>query len=67
MGDGGLRHLPGGIDQYLELRAAAPAASASETARPAGGTDSARLVSPGAQRRAAQKELARVERDLATR
>ena len=60
MGDGGLRHLPGGVDQYLELRAAAtmdatPALAASGP--PAGPT-------PGAQRRAAQKELARVEREL---
>ncbi|HWE09814.1 MAG TPA: ABC-F family ATP-binding cassette domain-containing protein [Solirubrobacteraceae bacterium] len=54
-GDGSLRHLPGGIDQYLELRAGgAPPPLA---ARRAG-------VAPGAQRRAAQKELARVEREL---
>ena len=57
MGDGGLRHLPGGIDQYLELRAAAEA-------EPAGAVRVSGSVSPGAQRRSAQKELARVEREL---
>ncbi|MFL5861736.1 MAG: ABC-F family ATP-binding cassette domain-containing protein [Solirubrobacteraceae bacterium] len=61
MGDGGLRHLPGGVEQYLELRAIVTvAAAAGETPvlqREAG-------VRPGAQRRAAQKELARVEREL---
>jgi ATP-binding cassette subfamily F protein uup len=59
MGDGGLRHLPGGIDQYLQLAAAPfepdPARAPRET-RPA---------SPGAQRRAVQRELAGVERELA--
>ena len=62
MGDGGLRHLPGGVDQYLELRAeatAVPATSGSERPPRRPGAPS-----PGAQRRAAQKELARVEREL---
>ena len=62
MGDGGLRHLPGGVDQYLELRAeatAVPATSSSERSPRRPGAPS-----PGAQRRAAQKELARVEREL---
>jgi ATP-binding cassette subfamily F protein uup len=57
MGDGGLRHLPGGIDQYLELRAAAEA-------EPAVAARASGSVSAGAQRRSAQKELARVEREL---
>jgi ABC transport system ATP-binding/permease protein len=60
MGDGGLRHLPGGIEQYLELRAVSTAA-VSEPVRP---TRSSASIRPGAQRRAAQKELARVEREL---
>jgi ATP-binding cassette subfamily F protein uup len=65
MGDGGLRHLPGGIDQYLELRAAAT--SETRPARPAGSSGPQRRhdgPTPGAQRRAAQKELTRVEREL---
>jgi ATP-binding cassette subfamily F protein uup len=63
MGDGGLRHLPGGIDQYLELRATATASDA----RSAAGPEPRRRENgptPGAQRRATQKELARVEREL---
>jgi ATP-binding cassette subfamily F protein uup len=61
MGDGGLRHLPGGIDQYLTLRATADASAEAPAPRPARAPGSG---SPGAQRRAAQKELARVEREL---
>jgi ATP-binding cassette subfamily F protein uup len=56
MGDGGLRHLPGGVDQYLALRAAAEEGAAPQQAHDG--------PTPGAQRRAAQKELARVEREL---
>jgi ATP-binding cassette subfamily F protein uup len=56
-GDGGIRHLPGGIDQYLELRRdeAPPAAPAARVARPA---------PAGAVLRAARKEVARLEREL---
>ena len=61
MGDGALRHLPGGIDQYLELRTAATTAAQTPAVGPARAADGPR---PGAQRRAAQKELARVEREL---
>jgi ATP-binding cassette subfamily F protein uup len=57
-GDGSLRHLPGGIEQYLQLRAVA----APEPERTA--TAPARTTTPGARRRAAQKELARAERNL---
>ena len=62
-GDGTLRHLPGGVEQYLAMRAAQEAqdadagADASRTARTQGRT-------PGAQRQAARRELARVEREL---
>ncbi len=54
-GGGGLRHLPGGIDQYLALRAAeveAPVAAAPKAA------------APGAVIRATRKEVARLERAL---
>ena len=72
--DGGLRHLPGGVDQYLELRAAgapagatpaAPAASGADRAEsdPAGGTPSGLS---GAERRAAEKEQSSLERRMAT-
>ena len=56
-GDGGLRHLPGGIDQYLALRAAerpAPVAVAAEPKAPPA----------GAVVRATRKEVARLERAL---
>ncbi|GAA4352343.1 ABC-F family ATP-binding cassette domain-containing protein [Microbacterium rhizosphaerae] len=60
--DGRLRHLPGGIDEYLRLRSRAlnqPPAAAPAAAAPA----SAGLQ--GAERRAADKELAAIERRMA--
>jgi ATP-binding cassette subfamily F protein uup len=57
--DGGLRHLPGGIEQYVEMRrqaaAEVPRSSAPEPARSA---------PPGAVARAARKEIQRLERAL---
>jgi ATP-binding cassette subfamily F protein uup len=56
MGDGGIRHLPGGIEQYLQLRHAAEAeapAPAAPAPRKAGGAA-----------REARKEIARIERAL---
>ncbi len=71
---GGLRHLPGGIEQYLALEAEAGApvaADAGPDARAgaaasaaAGGTGSGVGGSRGAQRRAGQKELTRLAREL---
>jgi ATP-binding cassette subfamily F protein uup len=60
MGDGAIRHLPGGIDQYLELRHAA------EAAVPSGGAPATTVAAPpsGAVVRAARKEVARLERAL---
>ena len=57
-GAGGLRHLPGGIEQYLEQRraAAAPRAARRRAA--------AAAPPPGAVTRAARKEVARIERAL---
>ncbi len=59
MGDGGVRHVPGGIEQYLELRRAAAAVEAPQrpTARSGG-------APAGAVLRAARKETARLERSL---
>jgi len=57
LGDGGVTHLPGGIEEYLDRRdtiVRAPAAPA--PARP--------TVSSAAEQRAARKELARLERRL---
>jgi ATP-binding cassette subfamily F protein uup len=53
VGDGSLRHLPGGIEQYLSLRR--PAAPVAQTARPVPGQ---------AVVRAARKEAARLERAI---
>ncbi len=59
MGDGGVRHLPGGIEQYLELRRETAAAEAP----PARGAP--RSGAPaGAVLRSARKEVARLERAL---
>jgi ABC transport system ATP-binding/permease protein len=58
--DGRLRHLPGGIDEYLRL--AAHSAGAAQPPPPA--TPQPEAMS-GAQRRAAEKELASVDRQLA--
>jgi ATP-binding cassette subfamily F protein uup len=58
LGDGGLRHLPGGIEQYMEQRRAASAAT-QRPARPA-----APSASPGAAIHAARKEVRRLERAL---
>jgi ATPase subunit of ABC transporter with duplicated ATPase domains len=59
LGDGSLRHLTGGIEQYLQLRAASLGSksdSKTATAKPTGLT--------GAALRDAQKNLARLERAL---
>jgi ATP-binding cassette subfamily F protein uup len=54
--DGGIRHLPGGIEQYLELWRRR---SVSGSGTPGSSTPSA-----GAARRAASKEIQRLERAL---
>ena len=59
--DGRLRHLPGGIDQYLRLAAHTP-----PTEEPRPRTPVARpQAMSGTQRRAAEKELAAADRQLA--
>ncbi|MEN2740155.1 ABC-F family ATP-binding cassette domain-containing protein [Microbacterium sp. X-17] len=61
-GAGRLRHLPGGVDEYLRLRALEE-----RTARPAGGSSTSAAVGSGlsgADERAARKELAAAERKL---
>ncbi|WP_354698382.1 Energy-dependent translational throttle protein EttA [Paraconexibacter sp. AEG42_29] len=67
MGDGGLRHLPGGIDQYVELRRAAGGA-ATPAAKAGGKGDAKHAASAstltGGEQRAARKELSKLERQL---
>ncbi len=60
--DGRLRHLPGGIDEYLRLATRRTAATAAAAAKPAPALPQAMS---GAQRRAAEKELAALDRQLA--
>ena len=85
LGDGALRDLPGGVDQYLRLRreaareqgAPSAAASSSASGGPAGSAKAAPSEAgsastgaggekglSGAERRAAQKEVAAIERRL---
>jgi len=77
-GDGSLRHLPGGVDQYLRelpassssmstsssTAAAGAARAATGTVGPPGGGASGRGDQSSAERRAARKEAARLERVL---
>ncbi|WP_457254556.1 ABC-F family ATP-binding cassette domain-containing protein [Pedococcus sp. P5_B7] len=77
MGDGKIRELPGGVEQYLELRHAQPAptlaprASAGGSASSAPGdtsTPAAAAAAPAhspAELRDARKDMARVEKQLA--
>jgi ABC transport system ATP-binding/permease protein len=59
--DGRLRHLPGGVDEYLRLAQQAGA----ERAAPAAATPSQSQEISGAQLRAAEKEIASIDRRLA--
>jgi ATP-binding cassette subfamily F protein uup len=55
-GDGSLRHLPGGVDDYLALRRSAPAGSSV--------LPTSTRTGDAADSRAARKELARIERRI---
>jgi ATP-binding cassette subfamily F protein uup len=65
---GHLRHLPGGVDEYLRLRererAAGPATSKETDAAAAASVSSATPSLSGQELRAAQKEVAALERRL---
>lgn len=66
MGDGRLRELPGGVEQYLELRRAQSAAEGTEVAREAASAATPAAAGPStAELRDARKEMARVEKQLA--
>ncbi|WP_432491961.1 ATP-binding cassette domain-containing protein [Kineococcus gypseus] len=68
LGDGAVRDLPGGVEEYLLRRAAAKSAQLAAPgggAGAAGGAGTGRAPGPdGAAVRAARKEMARVERQL---
>ncbi|PPB49603.1 glycerophosphodiester phosphodiesterase [Arthrobacter pityocampae] len=64
LGDGKLRDLPGGVDQYLELRnAAGPLTATGSAASPAVSGGSAGTTSE-AELRQARKDLTRIERQI---
>lgn len=61
LGDGRVRDLPGGVEEYLRLREAVPVAGGSSS--PAAAPSAAAPAGPSsAQVRAARKEVARLER-----
>ncbi|MEA2222619.1 MAG: transport system ATP-binding/permease protein, partial [Solirubrobacteraceae bacterium] len=65
-GDGGIRHLPGGIEQYVASRRASPPPAPAPAAGAAGAAGSARTAAAGSGGaiHAARKELQRLERAL---
>ncbi|MGJ3507408.1 ABC-F family ATP-binding cassette domain-containing protein [Enemella sp. A6] len=62
--DGRLRHVPGGVDEYLRLRSQQPAPAQRDDPAPAETTGQPSGLS-GAERRAIQKEIESIERKLA--
>ncbi|MCU1632623.1 MAG: glycerophosphodiester phosphodiesterase [Micrococcaceae bacterium] len=64
LGDGRLRDLPGGVDQYLELRKAAGPMTATGTAASPAISGGSTGSSSEAELRQARKDLARIERQI---
>lgn len=74
LGDGKVRGLPGGVEQYLELRAAMDADAAPRptrgrgdaegTCRGMGGGEAAAPEASEAERRRARKDMARIEKQM---
>jgi ABC-type multidrug transport system ATPase subunit len=73
LGDGRVRDLPGGVDEYLRLRATTASAAAASPVRalnrtefrtPAARTTGAEAAATAAEVRAARKEMSRIERRL---
>lgn len=67
LGDGRIRELPGGVEQYLALRTAAEAEQPGKSAGsavPAPQTASSGPATSAAQQREARKQMARIERSL---
>ncbi|WP_279107604.1 ABC-F family ATP-binding cassette domain-containing protein [Gordonia paraffinivorans] len=60
--DGRLRHVPGGVDEYLRLREETVSPAIQKSASEIGATPGAKLS--GAELRAARKEIASIERRL---
>ena len=66
LGDGRIRELPGGVEQYLELYAAQQRSAAAQTAstRSDAAPSTPRASYSAAEQREARKEMARIERTL---
>ena len=66
LGDGGVRDLPGGVEQYLDLRRAARASSAASSASSASGgsAGSRAAASPAGSTGASAAELREAKKDL---
>ena len=64
LGDGGITHLPGGIEEYLQRRASGSAQVNGLTASPAPAQP--KPASNAAEQRAARKEASRLERRMET-
>ncbi|MDJ0339183.1 ABC-F family ATP-binding cassette domain-containing protein [Cryobacterium sp. PH31-O1] len=62
--DGGFRHLPGGVDQYLEVRRKAVAGPAAGSPTDAAGKPKKIPTLGGAELRNAQKELGSIDRKV---
>jgi len=62
--DGHLRHLPGGIDEYLRLRHAQQRAAAAGPGAAAAATPAPASTLSGAERRTAEKELSALDRKI---
>jgi ATP-binding cassette subfamily F protein uup len=62
LGDGLIRHLPAGIEQYLELRATAPIGPVAGADRAVGAASTSSTKQQRIDDRARTKELARLER-----
>ena len=62
--DSHLRHLPGGVEEYLRLRAAGPADAHVPTAAPAAATPAAATQRGGQAERQAKKDVVRLERQI---
>jgi len=65
LGDGSVRELPGGVEQYLDLRHAARVAASAAGSRGGASPAAARRSGPtAAELREAKKDLIRIERQL---
>jgi ATP-binding cassette subfamily F protein uup len=64
VGGGEIRHLPRGIEQYVEQRRAAEEASGSDSETPAASGAAPVSTASNAERRQAQKDITRLERQI---